>query len=174
VARGRHRDRQNRIVFPHEKAPGVASGSYLTMKIDGPWGVGRRPEVQNRTDLGQQPGQEVQQTVIEHNELTVSVQAYTLQEDKGRHRQGTARLRADLALSKPSQKDAFNTAGFSFVYAERVNSLPRLPPEGEGRANMDVHFYVFDSVVDAGPGTSRPASPSARTRSRTTPSIRSS
>jgi hypothetical protein len=134
-----------KIIFTHQASPVLAEGSYLTLKIEPTRMIGV-DEQQNLTDLGQQ-GQEVQQTIIGAREFVVSVQAYTIQAIGS----GTAKELlglAEMALSKPSQVDAFNAAGFSYLSSEPMNSLPVLGPAGQGRAQLDLHCLTFDKVVD--------------------------
>ncbi len=138
----------SRIILWPEKTPSLQTGPYLSLKIKGPRAVGgNRDEVQYNTDLAQPLGQEIQQKVIGHRELVASVQAFSVH-DSGA---GTAKellASALIALAKPSRREAFNAAGFSFVYADQIADLALLPPDGEGRAALDVHLYVFDSVLD--------------------------
>ena len=136
----------SKIIFTHQKTPLLADGSYLTLKIEPPRKIGF-DEVQYNTDLGQPAGQEVQQTVTGPREFILLVQAYTIQEFGS----GTAKEllgAAEIALGKPSQVDAFNAVGIGYFASEPMNSLPVLGPDGQGRAQLDLHFIVFDKVVD--------------------------
>jgi hypothetical protein len=136
----------NKVIFDHQKTPVLADGAFVTLKIRPPRKIGQ-DEVQYPTDLGASTGQEVQQTITGAREFVVSVQAYTVQAIGS----GTAKellSKAEISLSKPSQVDAFNAAGISYFTSEPMNDLPVLGQPGQGRAQIDLRFMLFEQVVD--------------------------
>ena len=134
-----------KIIFPHQQTPAMP---YLSLSLGPVRSVTPIDELRYSTDLGQPAGQEVQQTVVGQRTFTVSVQAFTLQETGA----GTAKellASALLRAGTPTQRLLFGVAGLAFLYAEPLNALPRLGPMGQGRAAVDLHFAVVDTVVDA-------------------------
>ena len=133
-----------RIIFTHQQTPPLP---YLTLSLGPVRSVTPIDEVVSTTDLTQPAGQEVQQSVYGQRTFTVSVQAFTIQETGA----GTAKellASALLRAATPTQRALFNVAGIAFLYAEPLNALPRLGPVGQGRAAVNLHFAVVDSIVN--------------------------
>jgi hypothetical protein len=121
---------------------------YGTLKIGGPRPSSPTPEVLNSTNLTNPAGQEIEQTVIGHGEITVSCQIFAFP-TTGHLTARQALERAKLRLYLPTTRAALRVAGLALVQAGDTQDLTALlETSWQSRAAMDVRFNVVDSMTE--------------------------
>lgn len=121
---------------------------YGTLKISGPRQSSPTPEILNTTNLSNPAGQEIEQTVVLHGQITVSCQVYARPTTGA----GTARElleQARKALFLPTQRERLRAAGLALVEAGDTQDLTALlETTWQSRAVMDVRFNVVDTASE--------------------------
>ncbi len=135
------------VIFASQNAPAPAM-PYATIKISGPRGTMAQPALQIETNLLNPAGEEIEQTVTLHQEVTVSCQVYAA----ATAGTGTAKEyleKARTALFLPTRLDALSTAGLAVVEMGDTQDLTALLGTAwESRAAMDVRMNLVDTAVE--------------------------
>lgn len=123
------------------------SAPYVTIRIGDLLAIGH-DSVTHDYDDEADAGEEITFTVRGTREFTVTVQTFT----SATVNTGTAReylSKVQTALSLPSVRSAFAAAGISAFDSGTLQNLSALrDAEFEGRAVLDVRFYVAEEVTE--------------------------
>jgi hypothetical protein len=132
------------VIWADQNAPAPAiparGGRYGTIRLTGPFGQGA--ELASATNLSNPAGQEIEQTVSEQQEWSLSVQVYG------------ANARAQLAGAKlklqlPAALEALRAAGVAVVDVGDTQDVSALVgSQIETRALMDVRIRTVDSATE--------------------------
>lgn len=126
-------------IWAGQNAPAPAL-TYATLRLSGPFGHGA--ELSSATNLSNPAGQEIEQTVSEQQEWSLSVQVY-----------GSGALAllaaAKLKLQLPSALEAVRAAGVAVVEAGDTQDVSALiGSQLETRALMDVRIRTVDQATE--------------------------
>lgn len=134
-------------VWSSQNAPAPKPKPYATLRLVGPHSLGNT-ETDRRTNLAAPAGQEIEETIKEHQEWVLSVQTFA---DPAT---GAAAARSILALARMrgrirSALDLLDASGVVLVEVGDTQDLSAVFGERfESRAVMDVRFRVVDQVTD--------------------------
>lgn len=123
------------------------SGAFITVRLGDTVPLGN-DEVEVLTDLGADPGEEIELRAVGRRELSVSVQAFTpgvTGSSAGRGILSTVQT----ALALPSVRAALDAAGLTPFDVGSVRNISALVGTAfEGRAVLDVRFYTNDTASE--------------------------
>jgi|SRR5579859_2887251 len=105
--------------------------------------------VSSFTDLTRPAGQEVEQRVQGNRQFMLSVNAYTAQEAIGNGSAFALMSKLKTSAALPSQIANLGDAGLSIFDFSQIRDLSAIDNAlWESRAQLDIHFYVAESVSE--------------------------
>lgn len=123
-------------------------GAFATVRVGGSRQVGAFDEVQNLTDIGRDPGSEIELRVTGIRELPVTVQFFSAASVGDVTPTETA-ARTQLALSLPSVRTALAAAGLTPFDAGSINNIAALlGTKFEARAVLETRFYSIRTLSE--------------------------
>jgi hypothetical protein len=136
------------IIWADQNAP-QENNPVVMARIAGPLlPLGAMDSVAMNYDPSRPEGQEIELRVMGHREMTVYVQAYT-DEPNGSSAAMALLSNAQIALALPTVRDGLRQAGLAPFDTGRVMNLSALDEmKFEGRASLDVRFYVADTASE--------------------------
>lgn len=136
------------VLWAEQTGARPPSGDFMTIRLGDIVPLGAVDELLELTDLDRPAGQEIELRAMGVREFHVSVQAFSAATVRG----NTARAqlaRVQNALRLPSFRDALDEVGLSPFDAGTVRNVTELVgTKFEGRAVLDVRFYVADTVSE--------------------------
>jgi hypothetical protein len=138
---------EGQVIWADQEGPQPGM-PYATLKITGRRSMTPTPELHHYTDLGNPAGEEVEQTVIDHQEITVSCQVFALNTTGAKTaRDLLGRVRMSIFL--PARLTALREAGLALVEAGDTQDLTALlETTWQSRAALDVRFNTVDTATE--------------------------
>jgi hypothetical protein len=132
-------------IWSSQNAPAPAL-PYLTLRLVGPVRLG--DQLASRTNLANPAGQEIERTLTEHEEWTLSVHAFA-SPATGASAARALLQAAALKMQLPSQRDALSASGLALVEVGDTSDLTALVgSQHESRAQMDVRLRTVDQATE--------------------------
>lgn len=135
------------VFFSNQKVERPAS-AYVTIRLGDLVPLGAVDPVTENYDADRDPGVEIEQVVEGTRSLGVSIQVFNGAVAGALSAMNVAK-KLQLGIRLPSVRDALNTAGMSPYQIGGVRNLAALLGTAfDGRAQLDVSFYVHETVSE--------------------------